>query len=158
LLILISALLMVACAPGPAAAPKTLETTPEGHVVEQAILWEDELDAGWNPLGMRNLLQDKERFEQQETQYLALKPLVVFGHRCAYVGMVGIGSVGGPNATLAGTPKSIADHISRQRGVTFRNKDGVYICDYKPNIRLLIEEHPDLKGGSIIIGAYVGPR
>ena len=150
--------MLASCAIQPDSAPKNHATTAEGLLVEKAILWNGELDEGWNPVEMKRLLEDEERFEKQGTQYLCLKPMVVFGHRSAYVGMLGIGSVAGPNATLAGTPKSIASYISKEYGAEFQLKKGVYLCDYKPNIRLLIEKDPQLEGASLIIGAYVGPR
>ena len=151
-------LLLSSCAPGPGGSSVPVqESTPEGLIVEKAILWEGELDSGMNSLAMKELVSDTERFKPQGMSHLALKPIVVFGHRAAFVSYLGYGSLGGPNAVVKGTPKSIASNISRRYGAKFRVKDGVYICDYKPTIRILIQEDPDLQGASIVLGTYMGP-
>lgn len=149
--------LLVSCASNLGNQPKAQPSTPEGRIVEQAILWEGEIDQGWDSVAMKKLVSDKQRFEAQDMTYLALEPIVVFGHRAAYVSYLGLDTLAGPNAILKGTPKSIAAYISKHHGAVFHVKNGVYISDYTPTIRILIEQHPDLQGASIIIGTYVGP-
>ena len=152
--------LLLSCAPGtgPGASTPVQESTPEGRIVEQAILWDGKLDAGMDSVAMKELVADKERFENQGMSYLCLKPIVVFGHRAAYVSYLGVGSLAGPNAVLKGTPKSVAAAVSRRSGAVFQSKEGIYLSDYKPTVRILIQEHPELEGAVIVLGAYNGPR
>ncbi|MDX1680051.1 MAG: hypothetical protein R3242_04895 [Akkermansiaceae bacterium] len=150
--------LLVACSTQPGSGPAVMEASPESLIVEEAILWDSELDENWNAVALKQMVSDEERFKPQGMQYLVLEPLVVFGHRAAYVGVAGIHDIAGPNATLAGTPKSIAGYITKHYEAEFENRDGIYIADYKPNIKIIIEEHSELQGGSVVIGAYVGGR
>ena len=155
-------LLLPSCASGPSSRTPVQESTPEGLIVEQAILWDGELDTNMNSLAMKNLVQDQERFQPQGMSYLALKPIVVFGHRAAFVSYLGYGSLAGPNAVVKGTPKSIASNISRRYGLSFRVKDGVYMGAVgledtpRPNAKSVVDRLREL--GIRFVGIFTGDR
>jgi hypothetical protein len=81
----------------------------------------------------------------------------VFGYPATYLGLLGVDLLAGPNAMLRSSPKDIASSITQQYGYKFEHRWGVYSSNIKKNIRIHIEEHPDLPGQSMVIGSYEGP-
>ena len=69
---------------------------------------------------------------------------------------IGVELIPGPNAVLNGTPEDIAKSIADEYGLTFEEAEGLYGCDYKKDIQVIVTPHPDLEGQSIVIGAYTG--
>lgn len=134
-----------------------LTSSSASKAVEDAILWEAQLDETWTPVAMAKIVTDSKQFEEQGNFYKVKGDLIVFGHRATYVGMLGVGMFAGPNAVLAGSPEDIAVYISEHHNATFQSGNGNYLCDYKEHIKIIIEKHPSIKGSSLIIGAYTGP-
>ena len=128
-----------------------------GKIIESAILWEAELDSAWTPIKMAKVVNNKDMFEPQGNFYKVKQDLFVFGHKATYVGMLGVDLFPGPNAVLIGSPESIAAYITQYRGVKFIKHGAAFSSEYKKHIRIMIEDHPTIKGSSIIIGAYLGP-
>lgn len=130
---------------------------PEGTIVEDAILWQAELDpVTWTPIEMAKLVSDQDRFTEEDNFYKVDTELVVFGHQALYLGMVGVDMLSGFNATLKGSPRSIAGYITQHRGIIFLEQPEGYTAQLKDDIVLMIAKHPDIGGASIIIGAYMG--
>jgi hypothetical protein len=142
---------------GCASPVRVADSTSEGTLVEQAILWEAKLDETWTPVELSKLLEDPELFDKEGNFYRAKAPLAVFGHPAVYVGMLGIEMIPGPNVTLRGSPKEIAGNITAQYGLTFSREDDAYVCNYKENVQVVVLPHPDKRDQTIVIGAYTGP-
>ena len=133
-----------------------LSSTPDGKTIEAAILWQAKLDDLWTPVDMANVIKNTEQFQQQGNFYEVKGDLVLFGHRATYVGMLGVDMFAGPNAVLTGTPESIVSYITQRHGARFEKHGDSFVCDYKKDVKLIVEEHPNIRGSSIIIGAYTG--
>ncbi len=129
----------------------------DSKAIESAILWEAELDSAWTPVKMAKVVSNKAMFEPQGNFYKVKQNLTVFGHKATYVGMLGVDLFPGPNAVLIGSPESIAAYITKHHGVKFIKHGVTFTSEYKKYIRIMIEDHPTIKGSSIIIGAYLGP-
>lgn len=144
-------------ASGCATTGEWLAATPDGKAVESAILWEAKLDDRWTPVDMAGVVRNSDQFEQQGTFYKVKGDFVVFGHPATYVGMLGVDLFAGPNAVLTGSPQSIVAYITAHHAAKFAKHGGSYVCDYKKDIKIIVEKHPNIHGASIIIGAYTGP-
>ena len=142
---------------GCAATSEWLEPSSDSKAVETAILWEAKLDDRWTPVDMAKLVGNTERFQHEGNFYTAKGDLVVFGHRATYVGMLGVDLFAGPNAVLTGSPQSIASYITQHHGARFEKHGDSFVCDYKKDIKIIVEKHPNIRGSSIIIGAYTRP-
>lgn len=134
-----------------------LPATSDGQAVESAILWQAKLDDTWRPVDMAKVVANHDQFELQGNFYKVKGELVVFGHLAPYVGMLGVDLFAGPNAVLTGNPQSIATYIMQHHGAKFKKHGGSFVCEYKKDIKIIIEKHPTIRGASIIIGAYTGP-
>jgi hypothetical protein len=142
---------------GCATTGQWLPSTPDGRAVESAILWEGKFDERWVPLDMARIVRDAGRFEPQGNFYKVKGDLVVFGHPATYVGMLGVDLFAGPNAVLSGRPEDIAAYITQHHAAKFRKHGGSLVSDYKKDIKIIVEKYPDIRGSSIVIGAYTGP-
>jgi hypothetical protein len=131
--------------------------TSEGQLVESVILWDAQLDERWLSPKLEALLGDTTRFEPQGNFYKVKDDLVIFGHKATYVGMVGVEYYAGPNATLIGSPKSVARYITTHHDLDFEKQGGMYICDYREHIKIMAGKHPNEKDKTILIGCYTGP-
>ena len=152
--ILLAALLTLVVGCVTAQTPSVKATKEKA--IETAILWTAEKGDDWRPIGMSEYVSDTTLFAQEGNFYKPKQKLVLFGHEALYVGMLGVELVPGPNATLKGTPKEIAASITKEHGLKFRDEEGTWVCDYRENIKIVVMKHPNLKGTSILIGAYLG--
>lgn len=134
-----------------------LAPTPDGKAVESAILWKAKLTDKWLPVEMQTVVENEQLFEKEGNFYKAKGECVVFGHPATYVGMLGIDLCAGPNALLTGSPESVAAYLTEKHGVKFKAEGGVLVADYRKDIKILVVRHPDIKGSTIVIGAYTGP-
>ena len=144
-------------AAGCATQGEWLSATSDGKAIESAILWEAKLDDRWTPVDMARLVKNADQFEQQGNFYGVKGDLVVFGHPATYVGMLGVDLFAGPNAVLTGSPQDIAAYITQHHGAKFEKHGGSFVSEYKKDIKIIVEKHPNIRGASIIIGAYTGP-
>jgi len=128
------------------------------EIIESTILWNAKLESDWTPVELTKLVSNVKQFEKQGAFYNAKSDFSAFGHKVVYLGIKGINEIAGPNASLIGTPSSIARYISDRYGVIFvSNEDKtIYESEYKKNIKLIIEVHPTLAGNTMVIGAYTG--
>jgi len=154
---MIGFIILLACLADFSTAQEWPKSNFDGKVIESAILWETELDSTWTPVKMAKVINNKDVFEPQGNFYKVKQDLIVFGHKAIYVGMLGVDLFPGPNAVLVGSPESIAAYITKYYGIKFTKHGGTFSSEYKKYIRIMIEEHPRIKGSSIIIGAYLGP-
>ena len=154
---LVMSIVGVVLAAGCNLSGRWLEGSSAGKIIESAILWDAKLDETWIPVDMAALVKDRDQFEPQGNFFKVRGELVVFGHRATYVGMLGVGDLPGPNATLSGSPRSIAGYLSRYHGARFSKESGAYLWERKKDIKIIIIEHPEIPGSAIVIGAYTGP-
>lgn len=154
LTLVVPLLLLAGCA-----SPKMPHTisNPEGLIVEETILWQAELDpVTWTPIEMAQLVSDEECFTEEDNFYKVHCDLTVFGHQALYLGTIGVNGLPGFTAALQGSPASIAKHITQHRGIIFLETPEGYSAQLKDDIALMVAEHPDMKGASIVLGAYMG--
>jgi len=129
--------------------------------------------ATWDPIELTKLLHNSKKFATEGAYWFKpQKPITVFGHEALFVGAVGFGEVAGPNATLKGRPPEIAKFITERYGIKFVKNGEEYhgnlketaiaggegyrvrICDH---VSLVIAQHPQKDGESVVIGVYSGP-
>jgi len=150
---------VVGCVTGGGKRAEVAEPTADGKIVEEAILWRAERGPEWEPVKLEKLVKDQERFVQEGNFYRVKEEddLIVFGHPATYVGLLGIDLYAGPNVLLKGRPKSIAAVIEAREGVKFKRGEDGLVCEYADEILLIVGRHPNVRGESILIGAYIGP-
>jgi hypothetical protein len=154
---IIDFIILLACLANFSIAQEWQKSNTDGKAIESAILWEAELDSSWTPVAMAKVVNNKDMFEPQGNFYKVKQDLIVFGHKATYVGMLGVDLFPGPNAVLIGSPENIAAYITKYHGAKFTKHGSTFSSEYKKYIRIMIEDHPHIKGSSIIIGAYLGP-
>ena len=139
-------------------ASERLRSSHETQIIESTILWDALIDeVTWEPIELKELLKETETFTRNGYFYTVNRKLQVFGHQALYIGIHGIDLLPGPNVTVAGNPRAVADYIEKKYSLSFKRNRGEYSVDLREHIKLLILPHPERRNTSMVIGAYFGP-
>ena len=130
-----------------------------GAIIEEAILWEAEMNPDMSPAALSRIVQDTALFEESGNFFRAVSPITAFGGNLSYVGLLGVEMLPGPNAVIESAPEEIASYLENKYELSFESEAGVsaFQAELDEDIMLVIFEHPSLAGSSVIIGAYLGP-
>ncbi|NKB32743.1 MAG: hypothetical protein GKR91_06560 [Pseudomonadales bacterium] len=128
-------------------------------IIEETILWRVELNSNWSPVELSKLVENETQFEASGNFYKTLSPLKAFGGNVSYVGLLGVEMVPGPNAVIEAAPDEIAAYIEDKYELEFESNEdeSAFEVSIREDVRLIIVNHPNFVGASIVIGAYFGP-
>jgi len=128
------------------------------QVIEASLLRNKKYFPKQNNVSLRTIVENTNRFSQDNNFYKVKTVFKVFGSRAYYVGLRGIDMLVGVNAVINGRPDEVAARITEQYGITFEVKTGgrEYVYTIDDNYKLIIMPH-HWKDTSIIIAAYLGP-
>jgi len=141
-------------------APQDFEPSADvvTQVIEASLLHDKKYFAKQQKVSLRNIVQNTNRFSQDNNFYKVKTVFKVFGSRAYYVGLRGVDMLVGVNAVIDGRPDEVAARIEKQYGITFEPKAGgrEYVHTIDENYKIIIMPH-HWRDTSTIITAYLGP-
>lgn len=128
------------------------------RIIEEAVLWKADIDERWVSLELLKLLEENGDFQESGNFYKVKEGYYAFGHPVKYLGVMGFGEFKGPNVTVIGTRKRVADNIAETYNIEMKTEnDGKsYYCDLKKDFVLIVAEYPNKPERTVVLGAYTG--
>ena len=128
------------------------------EVIEATLLHDKKYFSKEKRVRLRTIVENTNRFAQDNNFYKVKTVFNVFGSRAYYVGLRGVDMLVGVNAVLDGRPDEVAARIEKQYGIAFEAKVGgtEYVHTIDDNYKIIIMRH-HWKDTSTIITAYLGP-
>ena len=135
-----------------------LATPPEATaVIENAVLWKAPHDGTTPaPTALAKLVEKPGLFTQEGNFYKPNQELRAFGHKVAYVGLLGIELYPGPNVTLEGRVDAVRAAIEKAYSIKLKKVEGGFAAELQKDVHLLITQHPTNRKQTMVIGAYLG--
>lgn len=130
-------------------------STSTSHEIEQLVL--GTLD--WESPGIVECIESEQGFTKdgESNFYIPNDELSAFGFKVAYVGLLGVNYVPGPNIIVEGGFQSVADAIEEQSELSFERSSEGCSSRIHENLELFVCPHPDKPNLTIILCGYFGP-
>ncbi len=135
-----------------------LATPPEATtVIEHAVLWKaPSVGTTPAPTALAKLVEEPGLFTQEGNFYKPNEEIRAFGHKVAYVGLLGIELYPGPNVTLEGRVEAVRAAIEKAYSIKLKKVEGGFDAELQKDVHLLITQHPTNRKQTMVIGAYLG--
>ena len=128
------------------------------QVIEASLLRDKKYFSEKKRVRLRTIVENTNRFSQDNNFYKVKTVFNVFGSRAYYVGLRGVDMLVGINAVIDGRPDEVAARIEKKYGIIFDAKVGgtEYVHTIDDNYKIIITRH-HWRDTSTIITAYLGP-